>query len=281
MNTGANQPKGLTLSAMPVNADDSHSAARRLADCVSGFTGHGLRLYLRPDCIGLEIEAENAAIKDCSVIGAPGLWKRVACSTGERLVWDMPSWLLPTATQARCEEDGDWLGLDACLAWAEKCLRGCADLVWRAPSRDWIETALTARMRTIQTNGLIRRSAVICSPTRCALRCPVVYRVDDRLGRMRIEALNMLAADAMRIWAMVTFGFDNANIGSALIAEVDLTGGSESERFYRAAQNALCQAVAAVVETAELLADPQVDLQPINDCWFEPQRNEETKGHHK
>jgi len=214
----------------------------------------------------------------CALLGAPGLWKHVDSATGRNLAWDMPRWIMRDPAQPGCEEDDGRLDVDVCLGWAESCLAGTVDPAWRPPASDWIDETLPPRRRTVQRNGLVRRVTVSGAASRLALRCPVVPRADSRIEGWRVAALEQLAADAMRIWAMVRIGFEGGDGNSGMVAEVDLTGAPLNEGLFLAAFEALCEAIAAVAETGELLANPQVDLQSLSGCWFEPPTNQQTKG---
>ena len=86
------------------------------------------------------------------------------------------------------------------------------------------------------------------------------------LPEPRRRALDELAAEAQRHWAMARVGVPERPSPPALLAEVDFTGAPHSELLFSAGLEVLRHVVAWLAETASAIGDPGIVIHSLAPC---------------
>lgn len=269
----AANPSGACASAATAG-----EPAMLTSNCELRAGAYPWRIALRPNWIHLLFDCDRVHSKACAVLGAPGLWKKIYSNGMTMLAWDVPRWIVDYSTQADDPDASDSCHLEDMLLWARRCLVGESDSAWAPPADAWVKEAIPAACLTVRMGGLLRRIAVICSEGRFALRCVAAQDIDAGLERWRMDALELLAMDASMLWGMARFGLEESPTGLSLVCEVDLTGAPQSKALFRTGADAVAMAVGVLLETADVVSDPRIDLQSIGDCWLQAQSKLKKKG---
>lgn len=246
--------------------------------CEPSAGSYPWQITMRPNWIHFLLDYDRVQDKACAEPGAPGLWKKIESNGVAMLAWDVPRWILDDGSADEERDDSDSCRLDEMLMWAGRCLVGESASAWAPPASALVKEAIPAGNLTVRVGGLLRRIAVICSEGRLAVRCVVVHDMDPAIERWRVDVIELLAMDASMRWEMARFSLEESAAGLSLVCEVDLTGGPRSKALLRTAADVVSVAVGAVVETADLVSDPGIDLQSIGDCWLQAQSKPKQKG---
>ena len=195
-------------------------------------------------------------------LGNPGLWKLGEKAGAPVLYFEVPMWLVSRPGGQADSVAGDGFSLGVWLDWALATRRGQTPEGWASPPAEEAQAWLPEGALTFQARGQVCQAELILNGRRWAVRLPVVARVPDNLPRERLAALDKLARLAQRQWRLVRVGMLHDETARALVAEVDLTGGPHDEFLLSTAAEALRHVWARVVETAEVLADPVIEIAP-------------------
>jgi hypothetical protein len=190
----------------------------------------------------------------------PGFWKYVHDGALSQRLFEIPCWAVSVQPEVdRLDESGS-VPFARLLAWALDTRCGRIPPDWRPPKGDLVRSWITPGGLTVQAKGYVRQTELALLPGRWALRTPVLASLADDLSAPRRLALMELVAEAQRRWAMVRLAVVGDSNDTALIAEVDFTGGPHSELLFSTGLDVLRHVVAWLVETAEVLADPNVAI---------------------
>jgi hypothetical protein len=151
----------------------------------------------------------------------------------------------------------------ATVDWALASATGEIRQGWLPPARELVAAAMPPGALTVQAGCVLRQGELILDEDRWALRFPILPRVSAELPAERRHALDLLAADAQSRFRMIRIGWAEQSDGAALMAAVDLTGAPYAEPLILAGLEGLTQAVARLVETADILADATVPLRAL------------------
>ncbi len=235
----------------------------------------GLRLQCTPAWHTL---IEDTSTPDANPAAAPGLWKTVRTRSGWERRFEIPAWAgghTPSSDLESTNADApaSWITL---LDWALATRRGTLPPGWSPPAADWVAALLPPGALTFPARGHVRQGILVLNPARWALSAPIVPEIPDRLPHPRREALQELLLDATSRWAMVRVHPDHgqdrapqsspvagsalAPAATAIVATVDFTGAPHDELLLSAGRDVLSHVVAWLVETVEVLADPDVAI---------------------
>jgi hypothetical protein len=190
-----------------------------------------------------------------------GLWKWVGNGSPPHRVFEIPAWAVDgPADGDRCDGDGP-ASFAPLLDWALASSVHRLPPDWQSPARDMVESWMPRGALTVPADGLVRQGELILQPDRWALRVPIVPQLPGDLPVARSRALRELVFDAQCRWAMVRFGLAAETAPTALVAEVDFTGAPHSGLLFLAGLDVLKHVGASLVETADVLADPTVEIE--------------------
>ncbi|NNC87240.1 MAG: hypothetical protein HKN82_02130 [Akkermansiaceae bacterium] len=204
----------------------------------------------------------------------PGLWKLHGSGPARRLAFPIPA--ISVADRAGLDDDvinanliddgvinetRDEAGpFEACLRWALTSLAGEVPAGWAAPSEASVAEAAGETGLTIRCGSILRQIKVVRAERRFALRVPLAGPVPATLPERRAAWLGALLRDSQDRWQLVRCAMTPDD---RAIAEVDLTGmpAAAAPFLLPAALASLRWLTGAVVETAELLLDPEADTE--------------------
>ncbi|HOX57296.1 MAG TPA: hypothetical protein P5205_11675 [Candidatus Paceibacterota bacterium] len=198
--------------------------------------------------------------------GHRGLWKRVACKHDQMLAFEIPAALIADGAEPDETMDAGEDLAGALVEWALASANGNIPRGWQPPGAELISAWLPPGALTVQAGGLVRQGESLLGPDRWALRFPILPSVPAELPPDRRRALDLLAADAQSQCRMIRVGWMEHPDGVALTAAVDFTGAPHAEYLFLTGLEGLTQAVARLVETANLLADATVTLRALEVC---------------
>jgi hypothetical protein len=207
-----------------------------------------------------EPPAAAGASAPSSDLGLPGLWKTVGNGLPSRRVFEFPAWVLCEQPEEERLDESGRVPFARCLDWALATRGGRAPTDWSPPPPDLLRSWLPGEALTVSARGFVRQGEIIQGPRRWTVRMPILPRLPLELPQPRRLALDELAAEAQSRWAMVRLGVPPPPAPPAFVAEVDLTGAPHSEELFSASLDVLRHVAAWLVETAEVLADPSVEI---------------------
>lgn len=188
----------------------------------------------------------------------PGLWKYVHDGSSPRRRFEIPSWVVSVQPDDdRLDQSGP-APFERLLAWALETRLGRVPPGWQPPDKEMVRSWIAQGGLTVQAKGYVRQAELILQPDRWAVRTPILPPLGEVLSEPRRHALAELVAEAQRRWAMIRLVAPTDSKTAALIAEVDLSGAPHSELLFSAGLDVLRHVVAWLVETADVLADPEV-----------------------
>jgi hypothetical protein len=204
--------------------------------------------------------SESQTAQHPSDLGRPGLWKRAGNEQPPVQIFEVPIWAISEQPEAIRWDEAGPAPFDQVLDWAWETRRGRTPTNWAPPQADLVNSWLPVGALTVQSRGHVRQAEMILGTVRWALRLPILARLVFDLPEPRRHALEELAGEAQHRWAMVRMGVPSDLSTPALVAEVDLTGAPHSEPLFSAGLASLKHGVAWIVETADALADPTVEI---------------------
>ncbi len=202
-------------------------------------------------------------------LGAPGLWKWVRNGERARFVFEVPSEVLINADDEDPPDQGENSPFARCLAWAETAAEAKSPVGWQPPARHLLDAWLPQKQQlTVQSGAHVCQGELIYTPTRLALRFPIVSALPADLPPARAFWLREVLRDAQDRWRMVRLGLAQEGEATAVIAEVDFTGapGGASERLILAGLDGLRWVVTWLAESVEFLCDVTVTSQALELC---------------
>jgi len=199
-------------------------------------------------------------------MGWPGLWKQVGGERGRRNVFETPAALASAGAELEEMLEADGGVALATIDWALASANGDIREDWLPPARELVAATMPPGALTVQAGCVLRQGELILEQDRWALRFAILPCVPAGLPAERRHALDLLAADAQSQFRMIRVGWAEQSDGAALVAVVDLTGAPYAELLFLTGLEGLTQAVARLVETADLLADATVPLRALEVC---------------
>jgi len=190
--------------------------------------------------------------------GAYGLWKPGGHGD-DRLLFEVPSSVCDAIEELSPSDPGG-LVPGCVLAWARASLNNHVPDGWTPPPHDLVESWIPAGGLTLQVGAVLLQGELILNESRWALRWPIVPDIPPDLPPARACCLRDLAADGQHQCRMVRVFLAANEVGSALEAEIDLTGAPQAEPLFQACLDGLRHVALWLAETAELLADVDVTI---------------------
>jgi hypothetical protein len=225
----------------------------------------GLQFAWRERWLVLSEESLDAAeLHPAGDLGQPGLWKHIPWAQPSRRVFEIPAWTVGDTSAADALEDGVAARPGQLLAWALATRKGQPPPAWQPPDAVCVRSWLPPGALTVQARGCVRQGELLLTPSRWALRFPILAQLPATLSEPRRHALSALAAETQARWAMVRVAVTAGTQPAAMIAEVDFTGAPPAELLFSAGVEVLRHVVAWLVETVEVLGDPQVEIQTLS-----------------
>ncbi len=221
----------------------------------------GVSLGVRGRWYVFEVRAVTAAqMMPAAILGTPGLWKQVPGAQVPSAVFEIPAWVVSvTPEEDRLDESGP-VDFRKLLDWMLATRSGRVSPGWAVPEKALLEPWLGPSALTVQAKEYVRQVELIQDGPRWALRVPILTQCPEGLPDHRRIALGRLIADVQRRWAMVRFGFCTGSPSGALLAEVDFSGAPHSGLLFSAGREALRNVASLAVETAEVLANPAIEI---------------------
>jgi len=193
-------------------------------------------------------------------LGHPGLWKVVQDDAGPQRVFEIPRWAVDDpATDDSLASTGETL-MQRLVDWALETRQGALPPDWVMPDAALVESWMPGGGLTVQAGGIARQGELLLRPDVWALRMPIVPRIAPDLPAPRLRALEQLAAETQRSWAMVRLSFTGDPDPSALVAEVNFTGAPHVESLFLAGLDVLRHVTRQVQETADVLSNASVEI---------------------
>lgn len=191
-------------------------------------------------------------------LSQPGLWKWVHKGASAQRLFEFPCWAVSVQTESEPLDESGPAPFERLLNWALETRWGRVSPDWHSPEEALVRSWLAPGALTIQARGYVRQTELILQPGCWAIRVPILPPLAEQLPEPRRRALAALAAEAQRRWAMVRLSRPADFSLTGLVAEVDFSGAPHCELLFSAGLEVLRHVVAWLVETAEVLGDPEV-----------------------
>ena len=241
-----------------------------------GYRRNGTLLKTQGRWSSIELSAPPPGDPLRDQLGKPGLWKWVNDGARPRCVFELPTDVLVNAEDDDSPDQAADTPLARCVAWAQAAAESRVPAWWRPPARHLIDAWVPQKRLTVQSGAQVCQGELICTPTRLALRFPVVSALPADLPQVRAYWLGEVLRDAQNRWRMVRLGIAAEGESSLVIAEVDFTGAppGASEHLILAGLDGLRWVVTWLVESVGFLCDVSQASQALELCAVhEPNQN--------